>query len=256
MKTKTFIGMIVMLVASVFTGCGNEDNTSIVDTGGNTGIDFSVVELQAKEDLPEWLSSYIDQYENENSQNTEIKDESIYQFSWNGSLFYFHKRSEGIVIIDYIFNPEGIRIDLTEEEREDIENNSKDWKMIYRFAGETSSEDMVFSQEMAWEIVKIGVLNNELNDIDVYVSKNTIQPNTTIETYSTPELSPDYISWLFFIDDVPFGNWGHPCRYVYVNVADGKYEIHEHSEPPIMYSVSNDYIPLVQKPIEPWDESK
>lgn len=116
------------------------------------------------------------------------------------------------------------------------------------------SEDTEITQELAWEIVKRRVLNNQLEEIDVYVSENPVQPNTTIETYSTPEQSPNYTSWLFFIDYIPYGNWSHPCKYVYVNVVGGKFETHEHSMPPIMYQLN--YIPLVQMPPEQWDESK
>ena len=115
-----------------------------------------------------------------------------------------------------------------------------------------NDEDSLISQDHAWLIVKTFVLNNQLDKIDVYVSKNTIQPNKTIETYSTPDISPDYESWLFFIDDIPFGNWSHPCRYIYVNAVGGKYEVHQHSMPPMSMG---EFTPLVQMPLETWDES-
>ncbi len=116
------------------------------------------------------------------------------------------------------------------------------------------SEKTEITQEMAWQIVKLIVLRNHLDNIDVYVSKEPIHPNTTIECYYSTELSPNYTSWLFFIDDVPFGNWGHPCRYVYVNGVGGKCEIHENTWLPT--SLGSDFIQLVQTPPEPWDESK
>ena len=93
-----------------------------------------------------------------------------------------------------------------------------------------------------------------IDNIDVYVSKDTVHPKTTIECYYSTELSPNYTSWLFFIDDVPFGNWSHLCRYVYVNAIGGKYEIHENTWLPT--SLGSEFIPLVQTPPEPWDESK
>lgn len=116
------------------------------------------------------------------------------------------------------------------------------------------SEKTEITQELAWQIVKLCVLKNQLDNIDVYVSKDTVHPKTTIECYYSTELSPNYTSWIFFIDDVPFGNWSHLCRYVYVNAIGGKYEIHENTWLPT--SLGSEFIPLVQTPPEPWDESK
>lgn len=118
---------------------------------------------------------------------------------------------------------------------------------VFSACSSDNDEDSLISQDHAWLIVKTFVLNNQLDKIDVYVSKNTIQPNKTIETYSTPDISPDYESWLFFIDDIPFGNWSHPCRYIYVNAVGGKYEVHQHSMPPMSMG---EFTPLVQMPLE------
>lgn len=107
------------------------------------------------------------------------------------------------------------------------------------------------SQNKAWEIVKMSVLNNQLDNINVYVSKNTIQPNTIVETYGEEDKSPNNESWLFFIDDIPYGNWAHPCRYVYVNTVGGNYEVHDNSWPP--KSLGN-FITLVEMPLEVGNE--
>lgn len=104
------------------------------------------------------------------------------------------------------------------------------------------------TQELAWEIVQTKVLKNELDNINAYVSKVPIPPNTVIDAIFTTDQSPKYTSWVFFIDDVPYGNWAHPCRYVYVNVVGGNYMVHQNKwEPQSLYS---DYIQLVQMPIE------
>ena len=109
-------------------------------------------------------------------------------------------------------------------------------------------EDSLISQDHAWLIVKAFVLKNQLDRINVYVSQNTIQPKTLIKTLGRDEISPDYESWLFFIDDMPFGNWSHPCRYVYVNAVGGKYEVLQQSMPPM--SMGELFTPLVQMPPE------
>ena len=122
------------------------------------------------------------------------------------------------------------------------------------------TEGMEISRDLAWEIVKRKVLNNQLEKIDVFVYKNPIQANTIIHTESSSsdnyDQSPDYTSWFFFIDDIPFGNWSHPCRYIYVNVVGGKYEIHQNSMPPKALFNESVFIPLVKMPIEPFDPSK
>jgi hypothetical protein len=93
-------------------------------------------------------------------------------------------------------------------------------------------EDSMISRDLAWEIVKSEVLDNILDRKEVFVSKDIVWPNSAIETCSTPDQSPNYSSWLFFINDNTMANWSHPCRYVYVNAKGGNYEVHQHSMPP------------------------
>lgn len=88
------------------------------------------------------------------------------------------------------------------------------------------------SQEKAWEIVKQDVLGNKYENINVYVSTSVIFAKTQIKTLGKDEVSPDTNSWLFFIDDIPYGNWSHPCRYIYVDCENGGFIIHHHSMPP------------------------
>jgi hypothetical protein len=95
-------------------------------------------------------------------------------------------------------------------------------------------EDSLISQNSAWVIVKSLVLNNKLDGKEIFVSKDIVRPNSTIETCSTPDTSPNFPSWIFFIDDNTMANWSHPCRYVYVNAKGGNYEVHQHSMPPLI----------------------
>ncbi|MCD8029719.1 MAG: C13 family peptidase [Bacteroides sp.] len=44
--------------------------------------------------------------------------------------------------------------------------------------------------------------------------------------------SPDYASWFVFIDEHPFANWEHPCKYVFIHAETGKYELREMTSPP------------------------
>ena len=90
------------------------------------------------------------------------------------------------------------------------------------------------SQEKAWEIVKQNVLGNKTENINVYVNTSVISAKTHIKTLGREEeVSPDTNSWLFFIDDIPYGNWSHPCRYIYVDCENSEVVVHNHSMPPL-----------------------
>ena len=90
----------------------------------------------------------------------------------------------------------------------------------------------IIDQETAWNSIKDEVLNKAKGEIEVWVSNTPVRADSVIQTYFTVEHSPYYLSWLFFIDDFPFGNWSHPCRYIYVNVLDGNYEVNYNKWPP------------------------
>jgi len=142
MKKGLFIVMGLFLLIAL-TGCNNdeENNYNVSNHSVEEMIENNLIpeNLKVLEDLPEWLVSYIMEWESEDHKEIGLKEigfkyRGIYEFSWKGSLFYFHNREMRMVFLDYIFNADGIRIDLTSEEREDIENNSKDWKVIYKFS--------------------------------------------------------------------------------------------------------------------------
>ena len=59
------------------------------------------------------------------------------------------------------------------------------------------------------------------------------QPNTSIRSLVEPVMSPPYESWFFFVDDMPLANWEHPCRYIFVNVKTGDYELLSKRRPPL-----------------------
>jgi hypothetical protein len=87
------------------------------------------------------------------------------------------------------------------------------------------------SRQEAFDIVKTTILNNDTSNIDLYGSKNIIPSNSTIGTMYQNITSPDYPTWMFFIDDDPFQNWGHPARFVFVD-GDGQTIVQTHDYPP------------------------
>ena len=97
----------------------------------------------------------------------------------------------------------------------------------------------VISKTEAWEIVKKQVLLGDTSKVNVFISNNTYEANSTIKAYGMDEKSPDFTSWFLFIDDSPFSSWGHPCRYVFVNAENGRIEIISNTRPPHFENMKN-----------------
>lgn len=49
------------------------------------------------------------------------------------------------------------------------------------------------------------------------------------------QINPYPENWVFFIDDLPIAYWAHPCRYIYVNVSNGQFQVFDDNWPPENY---------------------
>lgn len=126
---KKFIICLVFSIAIM--GCSN-DEESFVNVQEMIEQNLCPIELKAVDDLPELLVEYIQDYE-KTKDSIEYKNDGIYMFSWRGGIYYFHWHPYANVWFEIIFNSNGSRlINLTPEDRMDIKENSKDWKLIYR----------------------------------------------------------------------------------------------------------------------------
>ena len=112
---------------------------------------------------------------------------------------------------------------------------------MYNFAQDT----MQISQDKAWEIVKEKILCGDTTEVNVYALKSICMAKSQIQTIYRNEVSPDFCSWFFFIDDVPYGDWEHPCRYVFVNIIDGAFVVQNRMRPPLLETMAT----LVEKQI-------
>ena len=66
-----------------------------------------------------------------------------------------------------------------------------------------------------------------LREYRIYVLPEIVGPSYAAqELHGEPLEGPDAESWLFFVDEVPPANWGHPCRLVFITTDS--YEITEH----------------------------
>lgn len=81
----------------------------------------------------------------------------------------------------------------------------------------------LMSRESAYTLVKKEICTLSLKDIDIWVSKEPIPAKTTIIYGANEFVSPDIEAWCFFIDELPMGDWSHPCQYIFV---DANHQIH------------------------------
>jgi hypothetical protein len=90
----------------------------------------------------------------------------------------------------------------------------------------TSIAHAQFSRELAVDLVLNDILVNELGHTDVYASNSSLNlPSSLLLSDQTQLSLPFPENWVFFVDDLPFANWHHPCRYIFVNGVTGEYSL-------------------------------
>jgi tetratricopeptide (TPR) repeat protein len=84
----------------------------------------------------------------------------------------------------------------------------------------------------AINIVLNNVVASDINRVIVYSNPSVISGSIQTVTSRRTLTSVYPSNWVFFIDDIVFADWGHPCRYVFVNSENGEYQvIHEYFYP-------------------------
>lgn len=86
------------------------------------------------------------------------------------------------------------------------------------------------TQKQAIDIVNKHVVVEK--DYNIYISKKLISPSESIETMNGIIKSPNYFSWFIFIDEHPFQNWWHDCKYIFINSTDGNIKVINMKYPP------------------------
>ena len=75
------------------------------------------------------------------------------------------------------------------------------------------------TRDEAFKIIKQKGLVDTLKNT-VKASQQILQSKTSLQFMDVSKISPDWNSWFFLIDLQPSAEWGHPCKYVFVNVKD------------------------------------
>jgi hypothetical protein len=91
-----------------------------------------------------------------------------------------------------------------------------------------------FSRVDAIHLVMNDILLNEVGNINVYCCYDMKSGDEVLELPDFRTLSLSYsINWVFFVDDNPYAQWQHSCRYIFVDASSGGYNIINDRIPPV-----------------------
>lgn len=108
--------------------------------------------------------------------------------------------------------------------------------------------DAIISQEEARNMVLEQILIDEIGNVDVYEFASIITTDTLF-LYNDKTIENPYSSnWVYFIDDLIFAQWEHPCRYIFIDEQTGKYIIVNETIYPENFN-DIELISLIERPI-------
>lgn len=97
----------------------------------------------------------------------------------------------------------------------------------------TAQNGTVYTKQQADNLVLNTLLISDLESSDVYSFDTLICQHDTIWHFDGSFIkSPYNTAWAYFVDDYPFANWVHPCRYIFVNTTNGNYQLINSELPP------------------------
>lgn len=99
-----------------------------------------------------------------------------------------------------------------------------------------------FTKNEATHLV-LSHLSIDSTSCEMYVFDEIKKAGSTIKLLTSQLTTPSYDSWVYFVDDKPFANWGHSCRYVFVNTKTGQLEVQSKNMPPL----SEDLTPIISQ---------
>jgi hypothetical protein len=96
------------------------------------------------------------------------------------------------------------------------------------------ADEKSINKDQAWDIVKKDIFKEPPGNRVVYLNNLALNANQEIKCWGDVQKVPAnfHQAWLFFVDDQPDANWGHQCRYVFVDLKTGKYQVNNSLNPP------------------------
>ena len=89
----------------------------------------------------------------------------------------------------------------------------------------TITSTMLFAQvshQAALSLVLKEVVKENIQYVNVWKNNNLLTAGNKVEMHKSGGFNNPYAkSFVFFVDDMPFANWAHPCRYVFIDYYTG-----------------------------------
>ena len=132
MKRNLFVKSILLVLVATLTGCNSEENS---ENTLSESEQFILVrkalakapeQIAEEEDLPEWLSEFIDSLAPDN-----IRKVAAYQARWNGEDVYYVWDEYFSCFTCATFTADGRRFDWSEIDSKEFWESATDWKCIY-----------------------------------------------------------------------------------------------------------------------------
>lgn len=133
MNMKLFARSITLVLAAAFAGCGSDEPPEITQSGPVTLIQNAIesdVDLNTTtENLPGWLSEYIEDLRPDNT-----RDVAAFQGKWKGKDVYYVSDAYSSCFMCATFWSDGGKVNWSDYDEKDIYGfweSSTDWKCIY-----------------------------------------------------------------------------------------------------------------------------
>ncbi|MDD9302460.1 MAG: hypothetical protein HUK40_08990 [Desulfobacter sp.] len=103
------------------------------------------------------------------------------------------------------------------------------------FADEHPNAPPFLDRNQAFSMIKDNIAPDHPG---LFVSDHPIQGGTEIPSWGKTLRVPANFgqAWFFFVDDQPQANWGHDCRYFFVDIQTGRFGVVSALTPPDNWS--------------------
>lgn len=136
MNIRLFTKGILLALVAILTECSDEANpeNTLFESMPLSMVDKAIANANGQvletENLPEWLSDYIDNMKPDNMRNV-----AAFQGKWKGESVYYVYDDLFSCILCATFNSDGVAIDWSKTDSKDFWKSSTDWEIVYLSKG-------------------------------------------------------------------------------------------------------------------------
>ena len=86
-----------------------------------------------------------------------------------------------------------------------------------------NAEEFKLSNDDAYNRVVTELFRGEVGEREIYNSPGPVRAGAMVEDVMGNKFAaPETDSWVYFVDEVPAANWGHPAKIIYVDAMNGE----------------------------------